>query len=170
VGSLLPQLSERDQVFVIADGYGLAQRFMPALHRPNVFYLEMPYKGDFGCTPIDHVTPLAKGDFICYLGDDDIATQDALEHIRLGVLMGRHLPHIFGMQCLDRILSGSIDYCQVSGQQIVVPNDGKTPKYVGHPVLSDWDFILRVTKQYGEIIYHDELIAIMPQRGEGQIW
>jgi hypothetical protein len=170
--SLVHQLSEHDELFVVADGYRNAGKYIEPYHRKGIYYLEIPFvKETYGAGPIDHAMPLVNGDYVAFIGDDDYATSDALESIRLGLLQGPdHHPHLFAMECLGRILSHSLERLDVSGQQIVVPAQG-CPRYGQEPLLlSDWNFIKAVDRQWGGLTCHDEVIAVMPQRGEGVVW
>lgn len=138
VDSILGQMTDEDELFVIGDGeQGHARQVMrdPFRQRLNVFYLEFGPTNHYGSEQLDYATQLARGDFLCYLGDDDRLLPGAIETIRSAVAGAEIYPHIFSMHTIDKdgigvVRGGSIEPSRVSGQQIVVPNDKRRlPKY-----------------------------------------
>jgi glycosyltransferase involved in cell wall biosynthesis len=172
VDSVRLQLAPTDQLFVISDGPDQDARFLMARrHGPNLFYLEIPPAGDYGGSAIDYAMPLAAGDYLCYLGDDDVATPGAMAEIRGGV-QGAPQLHIFAMRAPDgHIRCGSKECSFVSGQQLVVPNlPGLVPRYGGVGERNDFQFLLNLLRYWPEPVFHDEVIADMPQIGGGQFF
>jgi len=171
VKEALAQFDAPDQVIVTTDG-PVSWLTADYFHDPRVIVHSLYQRvGDFGCTPLDAATPLATGQFIWYMGDDDFIPEGAIAAIKKGVLQDLYKPHIFAMFHTNRILSHSIDLCQVSGQQIVVPNMGKLlPRwqdFTGDVHVSDWDWIDRVAKAFGGVVYHHEMVCILKKQNFG---
>jgi len=173
VQEVVPQLKKGDEFIVVGDGPVPLAREMARMV-PGVTYMETPeHTGDYGATPIDYAIERAQGDFVWFIGDDDLPTGHAFEIVRKGVCRNLTLPHIFAMLHTGRILSGSAKVCQVSGQQIVIPrNMKKMPKYAGYPkkdeAISDWVFIDRVLRAFGGVVFHKEIIAVLERQNCGR--
>jgi glycosyltransferase involved in cell wall biosynthesis len=177
IGSVILQLKEGDEFIIVADGpcpdlhdlIGEVQQ-----HFPQVRYYELPVRvGDFGCTPCDAGMQRATGDFVFFIGDDDICEPGAFEVIRTAVALQPTVPHVFAMMHTGRKLSGTIAPCYVSGQQIVVPRDVKRiPRMANcpatHITVSDAVFIEAVYNEWGRVVFHDDVIATLPYQNMGR--
>lgn len=173
IEAIIPQLSLEDEFILVGDGPQPAAK-LAAEMVPRVRYLETLVRvGDFGCTPCDFAIERAKGDFVMFIGDDDLPTTQALEFVREGVAMDLSFPHIFSMMHTGNVLSGSSGCGQVSGQQLVVPRDmNKMPKMADCPqeswLVSDWIFIDKVIRAWGGVMFHEEIIAVLDRQRYGQ--
>lgn len=176
IDSVLPQMQEGDELVIVGDGpqTNLNAAGMNAM--PGVRYVETPTKtGDFGCTPCDYGIEIATGDFVFFIGDDDICPEGAFEAIHKGVEVGPPVPHIFSMMHTGRRLGNTVHVCQVSGQQVVVPRDmTKMPRMSdvepGMIAVSDWVFIDKVHKAWGmHTVFHPEIIAILYNQNNGRM-
>lgn len=171
---VVPQLKKGDEFIVVGDGPAPMAREMARMV-PEVTYMETPmHMGDYGATPIDYAIERAGGDFVWFIGDDDLPSQYAYEIVREGVKSALTLPHIFSMLHSGMILRGRAEMCRVSGQQIVIPRDMmKMPKYAGYEkkdeLVSDWVFIDRVIKAFGSPVFHDEIIAVLARQNFGRM-
>lgn len=173
VDGIIRELWDADQLFVVADGpRDQARQIMHPRWRPNVYYLEIPHRGDWGSSAIDYATRLAKADYLCYLGDDDEIEPGALAAMR-AVLSEFQEPRpvLFAMRHEGgRILSGTVKQCDVSGQQIVVPNDKtRLPRYAEGPAPNDHGFILRVEQAFGGLIFRPQVIARLEKMNQGDM-
>ncbi len=175
VDGILEQLTPLDELFVVADGPSdVARVIMAARWSWRVFYLEIPHVGDWGGTPIDYASQLARGQYLCYLGDDDEIEPGAIEAIARTVSKTEMMPHIFAMRYYDKVMSHSTAYGEVSGQQIVAPNvKRRLPRYSapGHSA-PDHYFLTRLLKEWGEEGYefHPEVIAKLTAMNKGKIF
>jgi len=174
---VVKQLQPQDEFIVVGDG-----PLDPYITKlcglyPTVRYLETPTRvGDYGCTPCDLGIKEAKGDFLWFIGDDDSIPEGAVDSIRQRVVHSSR-PHIFAMQHTGRILSNSVQACEVSGQQIVVPNNkNRIPRMADFPPhllgLSDWVFISKVIKEWEVegFEYHPEIICVLPTMNQGKFF
>ena len=173
IAEVVPQLKSGDEFILVGDGPVPLAREAARLV-PAVTYMETPERtGDYGATPIDYAIERAKGDFIFFVGDDDLPTPHAFEIIRAAVKAKPNLPHVFSMLHSGKVLRGSVAVCRVSGQQIVIPRDtAKMPKYAGYAKkdepVSDWVFIDRVVKAWGSVVFHDEIICELQRQNFGR--
>lgn len=177
VDSVLTQLETQDELFVVSDGPSDAARsVMATRQRWNVFYLEYGPTRHYGSEQIEYATQIARGDFLCYLGDDDLAVPEALLRIRTRVSEVSARPHIFAMLTPDGVVRKGYGLPEqaVSGQQIIVPNDKlRLPRY-DEPSrqVNDQAFLTRVVAAWQDVGLgiHDDVIAKMPMAGEGRMF
>ena len=94
---MVDALEDDDELIVVGDGRqnyaaDVAESFQPA----NIVYIEASLDGScFGNAQRDAGTALARGDFLCYLDDDDCYTPDALDIMRYCIGDDRTHAHIF---------------------------------------------------------------------------
>jgi hypothetical protein len=162
-----------DEIIVIGDG--------PLSHQVTfggplpVIISALPARvGDYGCSALDYGMQLATGDYVFFIGDDDLVAPNAFNIIREAVKLDPGVPHLFAMEHTGRILQGSLECGQVSGQQIVVPRDmAKMPKMADFPphqvAISDYYFIKEVEKAWGRIVMRPETIAVLPVMNQGRM-
>lgn len=172
--AIVPQLKTGDEFILVGDGpVPLAEEVARMV--PGVTYMHTPErKGDYGCTPWDYAIERANGDYIWFMGDDDLPTEHAFEIIR-GKLSQDPLKnsmHVFAMLHTGRILKRTIAMCQVSNQQVVVPRHlAQQTKYAECPqkdiLISDWVWIDKVANKVDDIFYHDEIICVLMKQNFG---
>lgn len=173
IKSVLPQLLEGDEFILVGDGPVPLARAVAHLF-PRITYMETPKRAaDFGCTPCDYAVERATGDYVFFVGDDDVTTPDAFEAIRKGVMEAPGFPHLFAMMHTGRRLGNTVQLCQVSGQQIVIPRDmTRMPKMAAvHKdslSVSDYVFIEKVVREWGGVVYHNDIICILPKQNHGR--
>lgn len=173
--TVLPQLAPQDEAVVIGDGdcpsaknqcLTISRKYPSSV----LLYLETKERHyDWGCTPCDYGVARASGDYVVFLGDDDLASPNAVEEIRKHVDADPGVPFIFAMTHQGTHLRPDIRENAVSGQQIVVPRDmSKMPKFATYSRLnySDQEFIEKCIHNWNAVSYADVVIAIMPQRGQ----
>jgi hypothetical protein len=114
-----------------------------------------------------------------FLGDDNQLASRALEIVRKGVAEKPDRPHIFAMMHTGRMLADSRSCGGVDNQQFVVPNlrSGPADELSGLPrmadcpreqwLTSDWVFIDKTVKQFGGVVYHPDVIAILIKQNFG---
>lgn len=169
--SVVPQLQEGDEYIVVGDGPCPNSRAICA-EFPRATYLETEaHVGDYGCTPIDFGIAHAKGDYVMFLGDDNLPTPDALAIVKAEIIP---VPHLFSMQHSGRILRNSHECAQVDNQQLVVPRDmTKMPKMADVEqqewICSDWVFVEKVIKAWGSVVYSDKVICVLERQNFGKM-
>ncbi len=172
IEAYVPQLSKEDQFIVVGDGpQPLARAMCEGM--PGVTYMETPeHVGDFGCSPCDYAIARAEGDFVLFIGDDDLPSAEAVSIIKKGLATRPDLPHLFATYHTNRVLLDSLECGHVTGQQIVVPRDmTKMPRmsdvHFNQWLISDWVFINKVVKAWRGIVYHPDIICYMKQQNYG---
>ena len=174
IAAYLPQLSKDDEFIVVADGPIPEARALCSTL--PIRYMETPtHVGDFGCTPCDYAIERAAGDYVLFIGDDDLPTAEAVSIIKKGLTQRPELPHIFATYHggLKRVLLDSYACGAVTGQQIVVPRDmSKMPKMAEVDFtywrVSDWVFINKVVHAWRGVVYHPDIICYMKQQNYGE--
>lgn len=172
IAAYLPQLSKDDEFIVVADGpIPEARALCSSL---PLTYLETPeHIGDYGCTPCDYAIERAKGDYVLFIGDDDLPTSEAVSIIKKGLSLRPELPHLFATYHTNRVLLDSLECGHVTGQQIVIPRDmSKMPKMAdveyNYWRVSDWVFITKVVKAWRGVVYHPDIICYMKKQNYGE--
>lgn len=174
--AVVPQLKEGDEFIVVGDGPQPFSRQVCEMI-PGVTYMETPeHKGDYGCTPWDYAIERAKGDYIMFIGDDDLPTGHAFEIVRRRVGEDPHKDavYVFAMLHTGNILRGTTAMCQVSNQQVVVPRElALQVKYADCPkeniLVSDWVWINKIEKLANIVNYHDEIICVLEKQNFGKM-
>ena len=175
IEAYLPQLSANDELLIVGDGPQPRSKAICTSLHGFVHYIETPSKtGDFGCTPCDYAIERAKGDYVLFIGDDDLPTKNAIQIIKEGLKNRPDLPHIFAMYHTNRVLLDSVECGFVSGQQIVIPrNLSKMPKMADVPVhqwlVSDWIFINKVVNRWKGVVYHPDVICYLKKQNYGDM-
>lgn len=172
--AVVPQLKEGDEFILVGDGPVPLAREIARLV-PGVTYMETPvHTGDFGCTPWDYAIERAKGDYIMFIGDDDLPSAHAFEIVRtkLSGYVGKNDMHVFAMLHTGRVLKGTTKVCHVSNQQVVVPRHlAQQVKYAECPkkdiLISDWVWLDKVANKVDDLYFHDEIICILEKQNFG---
>jgi hypothetical protein len=118
----------------------------------------------------DHGARLARGTWLWWLQDDDIAAPDALPAMR-SILTLNELrswaPHLFRVQTWQAGLvwktEGVLAEKQIDADCIVVPNEPSELVPWGRRYNGDWDFISQMVANYGgpaEVVWDPTIIAI----------
>ena len=180
VRSIVPQLSEEDELLVISDGYPLSEIRALVGHGDDgrVFVTVIDKTENNGGSQRDYGIETAIGDVLMFCDDDDIFTKDALKIVRENLLLDRGLPHIFRMQAgagggwnsAPVRWSGvlwqikELRYGNIGTPMIVVPNMFNLPKWANYHLYShDFGFIDEiVTRMFdGQVRWHEEVICIV---------
>jgi glycosyltransferase involved in cell wall biosynthesis len=161
------ELQAGDEVLVVSDGHydGLAQRWKAA-GLPGKF-VELPAaSGDWGHTPRNIAIPLASGDYILSVDDDDIFAPGAFRKVREAVRMNPGRPQLF--RFCDHKIGGNSHWKQpvlrlndVGTPCLVYPNRpgkfGTWAPYRG----GDFVFIKETCDKYPEgPVWREEIIVI----------
>lgn len=109
----------------------------------------------------DRAIAAATGDWICFMDDDDVFTDDA-EEILHRCLQQSAPWHVFSMRYdNERVLVASeVKGGMIGSPMIVVPNRDDLPlwsDYKGY--MGDYFFALSCKRLYGEPLFHREVIA-----------
>jgi hypothetical protein len=172
VRDIVAQMEPGDQFIVTADGPCPAVKAFVEECEGVLQYVDGPVRvGDYGCTPCDRGVKLARGSAIWFVGDDDRYPPGALTAIRNAVARQPDVVHIFSMMHTGRLLRGSIEPCQVSGQQAVVPNRSDLPSMTLYPPnsvqVSDWFWIRNTIAVVGRHMFHDDIVCILEKQNFG---
>lgn len=155
-----------DAVILIGDGpQPVARALWDQLKLPGR-YLEVPGpSADWGHTPHNLVMPIAPGDYLMALDDDDRLAPGAVATVRAAVAAHPGRPHLFRMRLhhlggrtlwVDR----EVRHGNVGTPMLVAPNDparlGRyAPRYGG-----DFDFIRECVAHYpGGPVWREEVVG-----------
>jgi hypothetical protein len=160
--TLARQLHADDQVLVVGDGEQLlARELVGALPTPPWRYFEHGPTRDTGRSQREFAIARATGDYLCFMDDDDVFTDGALDTIRAHARAHPGRPLMFRME--DRFgtilwQAPEVAYANVSGHMLVVPNlAGK----VGHWDKNDFEFIVQTLDLQGEPVWLEDVIAVL---------
>jgi glycosyltransferase involved in cell wall biosynthesis len=105
----------------------------------------------------------AHGEYLMFMDDDDVYTDDALLIVRRELLRQPDSVHLFRL----RYGSGEViwrepilEEGQVSTQTVVVPNRSAKLGRWGERYQGDFDFIAQTCQRMGEPVWHDAVIAL----------
>jgi glycosyltransferase involved in cell wall biosynthesis len=172
--SLLPQLSEDDEVLVIGDGpRPRAREICTTQSFKKIVYYEVPFTGNYGNPGRNDAISKAKGTHLFFIDDDDLAMPGAVEAMRKGADANPRRPLMFKMHHHSIVIYGhrSVRCGNVSGQMFVVPNvAGRVGKWSGR-YTADLDFINHTLSLYpnghAEIVWLDAITTRQGQAGRG---
>lgn len=156
IGSVLPELTDKDELIVIADGPSTVARI--ACEKAGARYMEIdsPVK-DLGATPRDKAIETAKGDYLVFVDDDDLMLQGAVNAIKVAIDPEEPPSlHIFGWAHNPKKIG---PHGFKSGQQLVVPRIG-CPKWKDFEVnfKNDQAFFAHCLELW-PFVTHDYIIA-----------
>ena len=97
ISSVVDALEDDDELIVVGDGrQDYAADVVEAFQPANIVYIEASMDGSvFGNAQRDAGMALARGDFLCWLDDDDVYVHGALDEIRRCIGDDRTHAHIF---------------------------------------------------------------------------
>jgi glycosyltransferase involved in cell wall biosynthesis len=160
--TLAPQLHTEDQVLVVGDGEQLStRRLVAGLPSPPWQYFEHGPTRDTGRSQREFAIARATGDYLCFMDDDDVFTDGALDTIRARARAHPRRLMMFRME--DRFGTilwqvRQVAYANVSGHMLVVPNlAGK----VGRWDKNDFEFIVQTVALQGEPVWLEDIIAVL---------
>lgn len=166
--SLLPQLTQGDEVLVIGDGpRPRAGEICASYGNPIIKYWEIPLVMNFGNPQRNEAIKIAKCTHIHFLDDDDRSVDGAIATIKkvAAEFPGRPLMFKMPYSNSNSIIwrNPVVQVANVSGQMFVVPNDkGRLGKWSGK-YAADYDFISSTCLLYPDkensVVWRDEIIA-----------
>lgn len=161
-----------DEVIIVGDGPQAAARPLWEQFGLPGYYCEVRRTDppDWGHTPRNRVMPLAKGQYLMALDDDDEMATDAIKVVRAALERNPGRPHLFRMhQCHTGAVvwaDREIREGNVGTPMLVCPNDPEmygqyTSRYGG-----DFDFILSTCSRYAAgPVWHEAVICrVRPPR------
>jgi len=171
VSSALAAMGPVDELVVVGDGpQPDARRIMAEVLSPRVRYMETIPSRAWGCLQYDVGSAFALGDFLLFSTDDDLIYPTACEDIRTAVEGKADRVHIFRIHWLGTRTLGFCDsVCNVSAQQIVVPN-GRLASWSKHSAsrTNDHEYLQDAIALWGRKEYHSAIIGNMPQSNNGR--
>lgn len=147
---LLCQTSDRDEILVVADGDEARERCRPDLPRVRYVTHSDPNSA-VGNAQRGYGQTVAKGEWIWFVDDDDLPTEDALYLIRKRI-QATQRPTIFRINYHGGIIWNQpvLRVANVSSQSLVVPNRPDVPRF---PAVTkyeaDFDWISDVARTLG---------------------
>lgn len=157
-----------DEILLVGDGEQPTAKILWDQFGLPGRYIEVPGPSkDWGHSPRNLVMPLATGDYIAALDDDDQWTSDALATIRKAISACPDRPLMFrmtGAPCRGTVWkSKQVEYANVGTPMFVLPTAGKrwakyTPRYGG-----DCDFIRDTLALWptDSLVWREEVIAMI---------
>lgn len=109
----------------------------------------------------DRATSSATGDWLCFMDDDDVFTEDAEEILRR-CLQQKATWHVFSMRYGNQrtLWASEVRPGAIGTPMIVVPSRADLPRWSDYRgYMSDYFFALSCKRLYGEPLYHREVIA-----------
>lgn len=180
VRSVVDQMLPTDELIVVGDGpQPRARDILAKIDHAGLLYMETWPTHHTGAEQLDQAMAAATGRYILNLGDDDVMPDGALEQVRSSlheyeVQHGQQRVHVYAawLKHWRDVLSRSIVYGQVTGQQVVIPREGPRAKYADDPSgSSDHTFLTRTLALREEHpVYHDILICTMERHGQGKVF
>lgn len=185
VDSVLESAGEDDEILIVADGPDAFKRADKILYDynarsnadPRVHLMSTKKTTDWAATQMEEGMRVAEGDYICNLGDDDYYTPKACNIIKQGIeewkeAGGEDTMHLFAadLRHWKKILWGSVEFGEVTGQQWVIPQHLPRAIHDGD-YGNDHRFILGTLEALGleYPVYHRDVISVMARHGKGRI-
>jgi len=172
----LAGLDRHDQVIVMGDGYSeAAERAVAAFGAPAKYYW-IDAAGDWGATPRNEaIAQLAKRDYLVFLDDDDVATEDAYGRIRRVVREHYGQPILARFRTVHGSLvwgsEGQVRHGNVGGHCAVFPCNPDRLGLWGSQYAGDLDFIQSTLASYppAATVWVNDVIAVARPQG-GAPW
>lgn len=174
LNGLLPQLTEEDEVLVIGDGdQPNARKIVEEVSSKLVCYWEMPLTRNYGNPQRNAAILRAKGDYICFVDDDDWVLPNYAETIKRHASANSGRPLMVKMNAFCGVLwrQPQPSYGNMSGQMFIPPNiPSRLGKWSGK-YAADFDFIWGTLGKYPNreraIVWCDEVIVSQGWAGPG---
>lgn len=154
-----------DEILLVGDGpVPVAECLWRQFGLPGR-YVEVPKTvvPDWGHTPRNLTMPMAVGDYLMALDDDDTMAVGAVAAVRKSLREAPSVPHLFRMDGCPRVgtvwKEKVVRHANVGTPTLVAPNDPQrlgryTSRYGG-----DFDFIKGTTDYYDRIVWDEEIIC-----------
>ena len=101
---------------------------------------------------------IASSDFMCFIDDDDLYLENAIEYIRGKLVENPNNIHVFKMHNPDIWRQPEISNGNISTQMFYIP--GRQSPYPDWPCIynGDWNFVEECAKKW-QPIFHDQFIV-----------
>jgi glycosyltransferase involved in cell wall biosynthesis len=171
---LLPQLTSGDEALVIGDGdQPNAKKIVQEISSSLVRYWEMPLTRNFGNPQRNEAMAQAKGDYLCFVDDDDQTLAEYVETIKRRAEESPGRPLMVKMKAFCGILwrDKQPSYGNMSGQMFIAPNvKGRLGQWSGK-YAADFDFIWSTLEKYDKrervLSWCDDIIITQGWAGPG---
>ena len=177
IASCVDQLEDADELIVVGDGRqdhaaDVVESFQPA----NIVYIEAELAGSvFGNAQRDAGMALARGDFLCWLDDDDVYVHGALDEIRRCIGDDRTHAHIFkavwgaGHHAQGTVLyvDREVRESNIATPMCVLPNRPYTRSWMDsndrgrNGITSDFGFLSAAIGECDGVRWHEACIAVV---------
>jgi glycosyltransferase involved in cell wall biosynthesis len=166
--SVVPQLGEFDEWFVVGDGRRTdAEAIVKSLDDARVHYSESPGTALWGNRERDIGISQARGDRLVFVDDDDELTPEALDLVRRAHALQPTSPLVFRMELVghnDLLWTTPEVRSSNIGTPMFVPlNDrSKLPRWMdgaGHGYASDFIFIRSCCERQGAPVFFTNVIC-----------
>jgi glycosyltransferase involved in cell wall biosynthesis len=163
-----------DEALVIGDGpqafaRSLAEDYNTMLGVDLFKYREGPSSHQYGNAQRNFAIPKATGDYLVFMDEDDIFTENAFLNIKKHIRENRGKPLLFRFETFGRMVlwqfQGDIGLGRTGGHQTVFPNiPDKLGRWVPeNDYCADWSYVNSTLALYpnglNDVIYCDYIIA-----------
>lgn len=171
--SITPQRAADDEVIVVFDGKESEEVNRLAESHSCLLANTGKRSYDAGSTPRNFGIDKARGDWLLFMDDDDIFTENALTIIRKVIVIPQQpTPHIFRMRCQNGIIlwrEPRLEYANVGTPMFVVPrlNGNETRWRSGDSGSgNDFAFIIETLSLRKQTpIWSEEIICLVRPNG-----
>lgn len=153
------ELETCDEILVVGD-----QSLAPVLTDPRIRFIPCPPGGDWGHTERNYATPMARGQYIAHIDDDDVYAPGARELMSDAIATADGRPILFRMRYPNGIIlwqDANIRCGNVGTPMMLIPNRptmlGKWESYVG----GDCAFLQSCKWKAEDYIWRPEVIALL---------
>lgn len=163
VDSIIPQLSEDDEIVVVSDGPSERAKQICETFLKRVRYFEHGPTRKWGHAQRNFGMERAAGTHLAFMDDDDVYFPNALGYMRKGILENKNNPIIFKSWICEVLYwkERKIDVSNVSTQMFLVPNiPSRLAKW--RPDTS------RESGRGGDSVFMRDTVALWPP--ESLIW
>lgn len=172
LASIRPQLLPGDEVLLCPDGTQPVARALWDQMRLPGRYLELGTFRDWGHGQRNAAHPLARGDWLLYMDDDDTYAPDGLETVRQAVAEGPRRLHVFRLKGphMQMWNAPELRLGDVSTIMLAAPNDPASLGRWGDRYEGDYDFAVDTARRSGGAVFRPETIAYTRPQLWDSVW
>jgi GT2 family glycosyltransferase len=159
--SLVLQLRDEDEAIVVADGVQpVAREICADFPRPRWRYVEHGPTGDSGNSQREAGIEIGRGDYLCFMDDDDAYLDGAFATLRAAVTDTPGRPMLFRMDNYGTLLwrAPELIYGNVGTPMLVAPFDRER---LGRWNADDFQFIEQTLALQGDPVWREDVVAVV---------